>query len=253
MTAGVCQKTDTIFIDSLPHPSVHLGADTSLCPGERLILRNKDQRGNFSWNDGSRDSILVVSEAGVYSLNSTIGNCSDTDDIQVSYAQVPALPLAYDSTICMGQSVELNGAIGENATYLWSNMETTPVIQVNEAGKYTIQIQTQCFLQEIDFDISTQKCDCNHFIPNVFTPNQDGIHDQWKIKFSEGIEKIDLQIFTRWGQSVFHSTQSNYYWSGKIGKKPAPEGVYFWVLRYTCIEGTEFVQKVEKGYVSLLR
>jgi gliding motility-associated-like protein len=82
-------------------------------------------------------------------------------------------------------------------------------------------------------------------IPTVFTPNGDGIHDQWEITY-RGVENYHLKVFDRLGQLLFESSSSNDPWPGtdRVGRAVA-EGTYLYVLR---IGG-----KLHRGQVSVLR
>lgn len=66
-------------------------------------------------------------------------------------------------------------------------------------------------------------------IPNVISPNGDGINDLFTIK-SSGLKTYDLVIMNRWGTKVFGSTSAKDHWDGKINGNPAADGVYFYIL-----------------------
>jgi gliding motility-associated-like protein len=85
---------------------------------------------------------------------------------------------------------------------------------------------------------------------NVFTPNQDGINDEFS--FSEyAMELVDVQIFNRWGQLVYTWVGSDKSWKGiGIDGKDLPEGVYFYVFEGKGVDGYHYDKK---GSVTLLR
>ena len=87
-------------------------------------------------------------------------------------------------------------------------------------------------------------------VNNVFTPNQDGINDEFS--FSEyAMELVDVQIFNRWGQLVYTWVGSDKYWKGiGIDGKDVPEGVYFYVFEGKGVDGHHYDKK---GSVTLLR
>ncbi|WNJ18168.1 gliding motility-associated C-terminal domain-containing protein [Pontibacter sp. G13] len=66
----------------------------------------------------------------------------------------------------------------------------------------------------------------NLFIPNVFSPNGDGINDVFKVEY-EGNEPVYIEIFDRWGLIVFRGGASQETWDGG----DQPEGVYFYIVR----------------------
>lgn len=69
------------------------------------------------------------------------------------------------------------------------------------------------------------------YLPNTFTPNQDGKNDVWKLE-NAFIESAEVKVFSRWGQPVFESGSKYFEWSGNVNDKPAPQGVYVYHLTY---------------------
>lgn len=83
------------------------------------------------------------------------------------------------------------------------------------------------------------------FIPNIFTPNQDGFHDVFEIQYT-GTEAYHLVVYDRWGVEYFVSDSPIKQWNGKtINGKEASDGVYYYALRI----GT----KVYNGTITLMR
>jgi len=90
-------------------------------------------------------------------------------------------------------------------------------------------------------------------IPNVFTPNDDGHNDFFKI-IIEGQVTYDLSIYNRWGDLVFHSTEANNLWNGKTDNtgSDCAAGVYFYVFNYKY-RGESVMRPAEKGTITLIR
>ena len=68
-------------------------------------------------------------------------------------------------------------------------------------------------------------------IPNVFTPNGDGIHDTWHIEFLKEYPRCTVDVFDRNGMNVFHSYNYDNEWNGFNCSKPVPIGVYYYVIK----------------------
>ncbi len=67
-------------------------------------------------------------------------------------------------------------------------------------------------------------------VPNVFTPNGDGVNDIFEVK-SDGNTVYELTVFTRTGTQIYHSFSTRIFWDGKsIGGKELPEGTYYYVI-----------------------
>jgi gliding motility-associated-like protein len=70
------------------------------------------------------------------------------------------------------------------------------------------------------------------FVPNVFTPNGDGLNDVLKAKAYFRIDSFELRLYNRWGQQIFVSTSLNIGWNGTMNNQKAPPGQYVWMLVY---------------------
>ena len=85
---------------------------------------------------------------------------------------------------------------------------------------------------------------------NVFSPNQDGKNDIFK--FNEWMLKgMYVEIYNRWGQRIYHWDMIGGYWDGKsYNGEELPEGVYFYKMNATGVDGYQFKQQ---GSITLLR
>lgn len=91
----------------------------------------------------------------------------------------------------------------------------------------------------------------NFKIPNIFTPNGDGIGDEFEVMYNGNLRKYEISIYTKGGQLVYQSTSIENSWNGKInGNNEAGEGVYFYVVTATDESGENITQK---GTVNLKR
>jgi gliding motility-associated-like protein len=98
-----------------------------------------------------------------------------------------------------------------------------------------------------------ESIDWEMFIPNAFTPDNNGVNDGWGpigLNF-ELFAQYDLYVYNRWGQEVFHSTDPEVLWNGSFNndKKTCQDGVYVWLLMLTDKYGEQFKKK---GTVTLL-
>lgn len=89
-------------------------------------------------------------------------------------------------------------------------------------------------------------------LPNAFTPNGDGQNDVFRPSSVRFIETINFQVYNRWGQIVFTSSDPQINWNGNNnGGKPLSDGVYY----YTCqaFESLDQAPIVLSGYIELIR
>ncbi|GAC1306937.1 MAG: hypothetical protein NVSMB24_18000 [Mucilaginibacter sp.] len=83
--------------------------------------------------------------------------------------------------------------------------------------------------------------------PNAFTPNGDGINDTWNIPDLDKYPAVMVDIFTRYGQKIYHSDGYGIPWDGTSNGTQLPQGVYYYVI------STRFKNEKVTGYVTILR
>lgn len=92
-------------------------------------------------------------------------------------------------------------------------------------------------------------------VPNIFTPNGDGINDTWSmIAHDYGVILFDLQtiVYDRWGVPVFQSTDIREVWLGHTPTgRTCAAGSYFYVISYTNSITNQ--KETLKGFLELLR
>jgi gliding motility-associated-like protein len=92
------------------------------------------------------------------------------------------------------------------------------------------------------------------FIPNAFSPDGDGINDNFNISYNNNpfpISHFVLHIFNRWGEEIFQSTDITYGWDGKKNGKDCPGGVYVYKIVFS-VDGIPGNQE-RVGTVMLVR
>lgn len=87
----------------------------------------------------------------------------------------------------------------------------------------------------------------NPLIPNTFTPNGDGINDEWQIIYLESYPKATIRIFNRYGEKVFNGNAKSKSWDGKYDGQDVPVGTYYYVI------DPHNGRKVISGSVTILR
>lgn len=254
--AGSFQNSSGQYTDSL---STTLGCDSliitnlvvnnpfndsttiSICQGDSVFLD-----GSFQHNSG----IFTDSLQSVAGCDSVV----TTNLVVNSY---PSIIASNDTTIEACGSVQLNATGG--VSYLWSpstglsctscqNPVASPIITTS----YVVSGTTNGCSNK-DTVIIFVEGSSPLIIPNVFTPNHDGINDGFN--FSGGcLNAVNKKIFNRWGQLLFESTQIAEEWNGRTTSgEEVPEGTYFYIFTISLIEDGNETTKVFKGTVTLLR
>nr|MBP6730809.1 gliding motility-associated C-terminal domain-containing protein [Chitinophagales bacterium] len=87
------------------------------------------------------------------------------------------------------------------------------------------------------------------FVPNAFTPNGDGMNDVFMV-FGEGISKVNMQIFNRWGEKVFESASQTSGWDGTYKGQLQNTGVFVYQITAVYLDGRTVDTN---GTITLLR
>lgn len=82
-------------------------------------------------------------------------------------------------------------------------------------------------------DIIKNIRDCAVFVPTAFSPNGDGQNDLFRPKIHDDVHDYRLDVFTRWGQTVFSTNSPDGAWDGLFKGQALPTATYVWVLLYT--------------------
>jgi gliding motility-associated-like protein len=229
VTISGCLTTDTILVDFISIP-IDLGNDTTLCQGETITLDATTPDATYMWQDGSTDSTLAVSNQGTYAVEVTVNGCTAADTILVSLTLLPVIDLGPDTTICQGDTLTLD-ATTTNGSYLWQDNSTLPTFSVTRAGVYVVQVSVDNCTSVAAVSIDEEDCEVILILPNVFTPNNDGLNDLFVPLESKGIVSMNTVIYNRWGTIIFETDNLMIEWSGE----DFSEGTYFWIITYSDV------------------
>ncbi|MBL7955912.1 MAG: gliding motility-associated C-terminal domain-containing protein [Flavobacteriales bacterium] len=140
VTQGNCTVNDAIDVTVEALPTVDIGADATLCPGETLVLDATGPGLSYAWNTGATSPTITVSSNGTYSVTVTnAANCTATDVVTITYTTPGAIDLGADFALCAGESATLDATF-PGATYAWSTGASSPTISVNSSGSYSVVV-----------------------------------------------------------------------------------------------------------------
>jgi gliding motility-associated-like protein len=271
---GACsaEALQTIVVNATPVAD-YFASETEGCAGlEVSFLENAIDGIAYIWDFGDgtdinneENPVHVFSESGSYPVTLTVlgaGGCSNTitkETISISGGPEAAfttdpLPAADNAVFYLpdAQVQFLNGSV--NATeYLWDfgdgnySRELDPLHTYREAGLYTVVLTAKDGKGCVSVDsLGIYEVRVPGLvIPNIFTPNGDGINDEFQVIY-EGGENYELKVFDRMGAKYFQTTNPMDYWMGQtINGSEATEGVYFYSI--------QIGDKSYNGTVTLLR
>jgi PKD repeat protein len=166
-----CESFDTINVDFLKKPYVSLGNDTILCNDASIDLDATDINAKkYLWNDGITQAKRAVNKKGDYSVKLDNACGTFTDGIKIGMLYDPIPWLGKDTTICMGDTILLNASVPNTNFYKWNDNSSSPIKKVFEVGKYSVEVGNLCGNFDTFINVATKNCDCNIYMPNVFSP-----------------------------------------------------------------------------------
>jgi gliding motility-associated-like protein len=244
---------DDIFMSEI----IDLPDAIYLCEGDNYLLELNVNNSYFRYllNNIVINSSVLIYDEGEYILEIEFDHFSVFDTLQVIKLDENVDFLNY-SSICTGTELNINEIINRelvDSVYVDGELAGNSVSE----GIYNFSIYTECGIQHEVLEVIGFNCDCNIYIPNVFSPNFDGINDVFKPEYyceNSSIIWLEFEIYNRWGGLVYKDeVLQNIGWHGfsnngdKLGS-----GVYIYVLKYkTFKDGIE--EKISKnGYVNVL-
>lgn len=244
-TAAGCSRRDSTQVVVHPRPlATAAPATVFLCEGDTIRLTATGGT-RYSWDPASRLSDASVPDPLAYPLDSTLYrvvvsndfSCRDTAYIQVNLSKKPRALAGPDQYIFQGQSAQLEGAVsGTHIHFNWSPaffMDDTsslrPLVHPPSDAGYYLEVVSDdgCGRAADTVVVHVFKA---VYVPNAFSPNNDGLNDTWNIPALHAFHDYEILVYNRWGQLVYRSTSIAKPWDGLFEGRPAPTGVYAYII-----------------------
>tara|TARA_B100001059_G_scaffold173664_1_gene173880 strand:- start:1231 stop:2649 length:1419 start_codon:yes stop_codon:yes gene_type:complete len=268
-SANGCETQDDVSVVVNPLPIIDIGSPFSVCEGDEIILTasGAGPGASYTWDNaiinGIPFSLDATNEFTV--IGSDVNGCEGTASVLVTGVPNPdAYFTASPNSGVIPLNVDFQNLTTNATDYYWDfgNGDSlnyvepnAPVISslYNDAGIYSViltafnQLCSDTYTLEIDANLIG---DPIIFVPNVFSPNQDGVNEQFILE-TENIASLELIILNRWGNVMTTIESLEIGWDGttKSGSE-ATEGVYFYKYIAIGINGQELSGH---GFLTLVR
>ena len=250
---GTC--TNTVMADVLVSavPQADAGPDLSSCT-DQIVLQAEPSQGIGTWSFttdlvmnavNAPDAIVIASSPGIHDLVWTVsgGLCAATDTVRITFLDPGTsvwVNAGEDQVLELAPATTLEGAATPGAEVLWSLLDgsaalynaSQPVAYLTDLlpGSYTVMLTaslSECFSLSDTVHITV----LDLFIPEGFSPNDDGVNDTFHITGLGQYPGARLQVFDRWGLIVHESTDYANQWKGKANNgRDLPDDTYFYIL-----------------------
>jgi gliding motility-associated-like protein len=218
----------------------------------------------YSFNSGEQNGsgLFLNLTAGNYSVTVfDLNNCSASSNINVGEPDavvITALPNPTQTSL--GVPVQLNissnqqGAVSYSwvpSTGLSCNNCDNPVFDGIKTVTYNIFVSTSLGCSGSSELTATVIPDYTLYLPNTFSPNNDGSNDFLQVFGNlNAVKLFEIKVFNRWGEMVFASSDKHFNWDGFSGGKKLPVGVYVYTLK--CVFIDNHTNNTYKGTLTIL-
>jgi gliding motility-associated-like protein len=269
-----CEGTDSMLVKINPEGILDAGTNKEICIGESITLGGEPTAEgsilpySYQWSPAiSLDMPALANpianplETTTYSLIIFTGTCPvDTLETTVTVNLLPTITIMNDTLAGFKEDVILYATGGNE--YEWSPAEfldnpfsQNPVANLEQSTYFKVNVTNESGCSDtsgVNIFIKNEV-----FIPELFTPNNDGVNDYFKI-YGFGIKELDLIIFDDMGVVVFQSNRPdeilNTGWNGEKDGRQVKDGKYFWKIEGEFYSGEKILFKGKnKGVLTILR
>jgi gliding motility-associated-like protein len=103
-----------------------------------------------------------------------------------------------------------------------------------------LTLKNACSTLQHSFDVTEKFCDCNIYVPNAFTPDNNTINDKFLPVTDCIFSSYNLSIYNRWGVQVFSTDDITQGWDGKLKGKYCTQDVYYYTINAVADNGESF-------------
>ncbi len=255
-----CTLLDSVLIDVIYKAEITAMGDT-VCLGESGMISATGKAQKYTWYENGK---AVFGEANtriqpdktkqlmVVGSRTTCEN--DTAYVEffvhpkVDYELVEdRIKMHYNSRVLVTAIFSEN----ENYSYTWlpedglncSDCPTPLISDLEYDITYSILIkdeQSDCEIEEVLSVRLDETCSKEgFFIPNAFSPNDDGRNDEFLINIGDEKEFLEINILDKWGNILFNSSDPNFRWDGRVNGYKVNSGVYVYLISAFCPDNGE--------------
>lgn len=269
--------TDSLIVTVVTTPTIIVSEDIESCAGDAVTLEaSADMAASILWTfpngETSTEPVITVNptETSVYLVEFDFDSGCDMLEEAVTITVEESFSLSLvaepDTSLLIVDCEFSLTAITDtnNLIYEWA-LDGEILTNENAASLAFIAAEEGTFIYEVT---ATSPNGCsktrdktitvrlpmydeeNKPIPNIFTPNNDGVNDFFAPVLEKGIEVEEFRVFNRWGQIVYNNEDPENGWDGKFEDNPAPSDVYIYQIGIRLPDGRTIS---ESGDVSLVR
>jgi gliding motility-associated-like protein len=271
-TVPACRTTDSVTV-TVSLAQVAVVGDSLVCSGDTAMLQvlGADAGSTILWEpnveilegQGTPTASVAPLETTGYGVGITSPEgCSWNGTIIVSVSSIASgsVGASVDQNIVSpGTVVTLTATPGSGVSYDWSPAElvsdpssATPTATVESTTTFVVTVSDGICSKSDSVTVTVYDAVCGEpdiFVPNSFTPNNDGANDRLFVR-GRNITELEFLVFDRWGEKVFETNDLNIGWDGTFKGEEVGPAVFVYHLTAKCLDGQEYFTK---GNVTVIR
>lgn len=268
--ASGCDSIVSLTVLTLPPVAFTLGATPSCWNEDNGSIDVSGLSGSppfiFSLDGGpfQNDPFFTGLPGGIHTvLVEDVNGCLFSQEVQIPETQ-PLEVIVEDQVIsCEKGEVIISPQIlsgnPNDLFWTWPDGSHNPWLRVSEAGVYSVMVDDGCEVQEIQARVSWQEnfaVTDLFYIPNCFSPNNDGINDEFRVYPGNDFEVIsfEFKVFDRWGDAMFATTDPAIGWDGLHRGVQMQPAVFVWYVKAKVLVcGSREVNVFKEGGITIVR
>lgn len=202
---------------------------TASCCNDTLMYKNVFicAGSNYKLPDGKS-----VSEAGVYPTPfKNFKGCDSVIFTTVTLQQPVTVSLKNDTCFAKSDIITYRLKYQQPVQYHWQDGSSDSVYNATQPGQYWVKVSTACNIASDSVTIFPN-CGFPVYIPNAFTPNNDGRNDVFRIPGLHSQHLLNLTVYNRFGEKIFNTSDPSKGWNGMRNGVLQQAGTYIYLIRY---------------------
>lgn len=235
---------------------------TAVCKGVATTLTATAAGSTITWSqyEGAGNSINVrpitttTYNVSAENVHGCVGHASTTVTVSNFKASItstqPSVIAGNNITLSSNANQAYEVIAWKPVMYFKSNAKTQTISVSDSSKTFEVIAQSQqgC-LDTASIKIIVENNDIDLFIPNAFTPNNDGKNDIFKV-YGSSVKSVEMRIYTQWGALIYETNNNTTGWNGTAKNQTQPVGVYMYVVKVNMYNNNSLIRK---GTINLIR
>jgi len=263
-----CDSLVNLTVSAFPNIEFSMTAD-SICPGTsegflEVAIAAGDGPLVVAVDDGSFASAPFFEglAAGQHSVQvQDAHGCLVSQSIEIQ--ELPSLEVVAEDYIlpCEAPYITLRPTVLSQSGalhWLWPDGSQADSLLASQAGIFTVRVSDDCSTQERAISVAWSDGGPVEpfYVPNAFSPNNDGVNDVFKVYLAEGahFDEFLLMVFDRWGDQIFVTQDPEQGWGGLFRDQQMDPAVVVWyVIAKVTVCGNRQMEVFRKGGVTIMK